>query len=765
MDENTSTTSQKDEATMETLDEAAKSCSAGMKVAYKSLYSEAEDANGRLIWVEREPPTFEKPAESSDSTEFALIVRLKRCSGDSRKTVSLHSIVIQSPLQRKLIVKVLKGYPGVTIGVERLVFHEPFIPFIHRWADLEKAVETEQDDETKKHGELLYRVLHEELKDQLAAYIYMITKCLVSFDYLQYFFSTGLIVYTRQHRHEAALRIENCSYKMAEGKDIFVMSCHLVDDDGSQFGRHQAAVTIGSFSGMVPITSLESYPIDYHPERNDLEKRLQRRGSRFESLAGFHYKHYKGVGLKTDINGSLVPQSIDERVVIDAEAWDLFHAVDPVSMKPLESDNLGVGESAAPNVGGKGRSSSDEQSGELNEHADEVFKVTRPPNSAIRKATRTPLTGIQRVLCNSTVRGFALSSKVWLNLSVDCVSDIDCSSAAFDALVLPEHQKELILGFTQSQQITSSSESPFFSDVIAGKGKGIIMLLSGPPGVGKTLTAESVAEKMHVPLFQMTPAELGTQPEEIEKSLRVSLELCGRWNAILLLDEAEVFLASRNPSELDRNRLVVTFLRILEYFEGIMFLTTNRVSDFDPAFESRIHVSLEYPNLGAKSRRAVWASFVGPKGFAAQLSRKENEKEGKLQETDATPGMASDGPSAPTAGTTKELPIRKKDVDSSNSSSSNTRPIQPPNKEGTTAEQQNTARILPSTISDADLDELSHIELNGRQIKNTAKAAKLMAFFRGVGLGMEHVLMVLNATQHLQKARRLNEEQRGSVYS
>ena len=91
---------------------------------------------------------------------------------------------------------------------------------------------------------------------------------------------------------------------------------------------------------------------------------------------------------------------------------------------------------------------------------------------------------------------------------VDSISEIQFSESAFDSLVLPGARKELILAFAESQLKCKKT----FDDVIQGKGgllgtvthtrdiqpeltreigKGIIMLLSGPPGVGKTLTAES----------------------------------------------------------------------------------------------------------------------------------------------------------------------------------------------------------------------------------------------------------------------------------
>jgi len=80
---------------------------------------------------------------------------------------------------------------------------------------------------------------------------------------------------------------------------------------------------------------------------------------------------------------------------------------------------------------------------------------------------------------------------------VDQVEDIKFADNAFASLVLPTEQKSLIRAFVESQVKYKDD----FDDVIAGKGRGMIMLLAGPPGVGKTLTSESVAEDMRVPLY------------------------------------------------------------------------------------------------------------------------------------------------------------------------------------------------------------------------------------------------------------------------
>jgi SpoVK/Ycf46/Vps4 family AAA+-type ATPase len=151
------------------------------------------------------------------------------------------------------------------------------------------------------------------------------------------------------------------------------------------------------------------------------------------------------------------------------------------------------------------------------------------------------------------------------------------------------------------------------------------MLLSGGPGIGKTLTAESVAENMKVPLYMLSAGDLGIKSSEVESSLTTILEMVAKWNAVLLLDECDVFLEARSAHDLERNKIVSIFLRTLEYYEGILFLTTNRLNNIDPAFGSRIHISMEYPSLDIEARKQIWANFL-ERGVNHELSDEEMEK-------------------------------------------------------------------------------------------------------------------------------------------
>lgn len=148
------------------------------------------------------------------------------------------------------------------------------------------------------------------------------------------------------------------------------------------------------------------------------------------------------------------------------------------------------------------------------------------------------------------------------------------------------------------------------SDFMEGKGDGLVVLLHGGPGTGKTLTAESVAEYAERPLYRVTCGDIGTDPESVEKYLESVLFIGSTWNCVVLLDEADVFLEERTKMDMKRNALVSVFLRVLEYYNGILILTTNRIGTFDEAFKSRVQLALHYPPLDFDSRHEIWNNLI-----------------------------------------------------------------------------------------------------------------------------------------------------------
>ena len=141
-------------------------------------------------------------------------------------------------------------------------------------------------------------------------------------------------------------------------------------------------------------------------------------------------------------------------------------------------------------------------------------------------------------------------------------------------------------------------------------GDGLIILLSGPPGTGKTLTAEAVADRTHRPLFYLQAEDLGINAAQLGANIKKVFEMATEWDAVILLDEADVFMAERHPQDIARNELVSIFLRELEYFRGIIFLTTNLYDTIDTAFRSRVSLHLLFRPLTMEARLSVWRKFL-----------------------------------------------------------------------------------------------------------------------------------------------------------
>jgi len=109
----------------------------------------------------------------------------------------------------------------------------------------------------------------------------------------------------------------------------------------------------------------------------------------------------------------------------------------------------------------------------------------------------------------------------------------------------------------------------------------------------------------------VTAGDLGISASEVETNLGSVLELCQTWDALVLIDEADVFLEARNSTEIARNALVCVMLRLLEYYSGCLFLSSNRAAgSIDAAIASRITVMLGYPKLDATGRGKVWRNLI-----------------------------------------------------------------------------------------------------------------------------------------------------------
>ncbi len=207
------------------------------------------------------------------------------------------------------------------------------------------------------------------------------------------------------------------------------------------------------------------------------------------------------------------------------------------------------------------------------------------------------------------LRVFSTDLKQYVYVDVDDVQEYAFDAHATDRLVLPQKMKRIL------DKIFETSTKEIFGDLFRGRHGGMVVLANGPQGVGKTLTAECFAEHTRRPLYVLEMGELGTDLKSVEESLQRIFTRAARWNAVLLFDEADVFLAKREETDLERSAIVGVFLRLLDRYEGMFFLTTNRAAVIDQAFKSRITLKLDYPELDEEARRRIWDEMIRAAGF------------------------------------------------------------------------------------------------------------------------------------------------------
>jgi hypothetical protein len=398
----------------------------GMSVGLKHLYSGKEDKRGRFQWQTEMPEDLGKPAEDAESEKWAIIVRNVKVYNDPKKVLSLHSILIQSPLLKDLLKEVLAGYPGVTVGLKRLEFSGRFEPLIHRWAELKAAIvklSVDKDDasiEKAKHAELLQDLLSKEFKEVIDAAGDLRNQGVMTYEHLWTLFQPGSFVYSRQQGQDRVFRLHSSKYGQdRNGHPVFWLTCQYIDYDGTRFGTQKLNVNIPIYEGTRPITNLPTLPLDFHANKDELKKKLIERGGKVEGFAGSHYRAYHGVGWRLGNMGVKEKYSIKGRIVIDTQGWNRFNPnmsifVTPLHVKDTPTANgVGGGGSGLAEYGGDDEYDEgyDEDDGGM--PVDGFFADEEDEENK-----RMSLSDEQKMVCTPLVRGYALKEKMWLNFFV-----------------------------------------------------------------------------------------------------------------------------------------------------------------------------------------------------------------------------------------------------------------------------------------------------------------------------------------------------------
>lgn len=348
--------------------------------------------------------------------------------------------------------------------------------------------------------------------------------------------------------------------------------CYYVDFNGTSYEPYIMNMEIPMFAGTKEITTLPAYPLRFHKNPESVLEPQRKIGESFVNVLKLKYMYYDGWTLAHEPADDIEPSDdsngeyIDSQVIIDfAQGHKTYNDLGGKSPWPTteweDSFWSDFEDTSLPIKHWNGESSS-----EIMAEVPEV--IQRSENMAARlwtsllersKFWRSSLTQTafevepdDYVLLPRRAIGYSLRDRKFLRLNVELLKPIVKSEHVFRDLKIDEHHKRIIRALIKTH---FEKQKPSL-DLIQGKGSGLVILLHGAPGVGKTATAEAVAQANNKPLFVITCGHLGFEPSEVEENLRQIFRLAHLWDCVLLLDEADVFLARRDLVDLKRNALV-----------------------------------------------------------------------------------------------------------------------------------------------------------------------------------------------------------------
>ncbi|TPX12726.1 uncharacterized protein E0L32_000903 [Thyridium curvatum] len=589
----------------------------GMKAAFMDV-TERERSYGDPVIT---PTSLVAKGRDRDKpfTKYALLLR-RRINIDGKWVGT--QLEIRSPVIQAALQKLLASCSYLNLMTTPIVIKAPYaVLFQFRHEIREYTSSSERTQEEKAHMRELVQFMNVNLEKLEKEYNQYAPTGLTTCDLLWTLFRPETLVIYRTDHFQECYRVSDCSAIVINGSTFFSITAWSWDYNGISFGPSRTTLHIPEFQGARKVTELNIYPFDAlsPAEQKELESKLIARGKVWRKSVDLCHREYSGPAwVEKDPSGyrradnirDLIPVHVDGRIFLDYKSHqEENYALSTILYGP--SGAIRPTDTASS------------------------FTYRRTPPRRVRSRSTSPIrrdpvdikflndmkshennedyeiTDTQALLAPARIRGFTLTEKLWAFFLVDNVCEVQWSENAFDDLELEYSVKKTVQSLVKNHY-----QGKRETNLISRKGKGLVILLYGPTGTGKTFTAgltaalESVAEAVHLPLYYVGAGELDRDLHRTERKLQRILDIAKLWKAMVLIDEADVFLAKRTLDDVQRNGLVSVFLRVLEYHEGVVFLTTNRIRDFDSAFLSRVHLRIQYPPLNPVSREKIWRTTL-----------------------------------------------------------------------------------------------------------------------------------------------------------
>lgn len=554
------------------------------------------------------------------------------------QSIGSTEMAIRSPSVQKALRSAIKYYPGQKLAGKKIIVPEPYYVLFHHQKELEsiatdlkngttpmKCTTNCQDDDTIRpydenaldHIQVLLAFLNARMKKKIEAEErrYRLEPPRATFEMMWMLLKPGTQVYSERAGELDGFIVKSIEpLKTAGAGELSAYKLVLwsLDFDGQCTRRVRKDRFINAFDGERDIIGLETFPVSLEvdgikvPLRPERWEKLIKRGDKY-------WEYLKKGCVQVAYDGILLgsPQSpYKGKAILDPESY--YMQKKPKKIKPASTDEDREDEELCQcNECKTKRASQKTPTDPWAGYKDidpQPRAKTRENNDKSPPEPRK-LTDGHFFLFPKEIPGFILKTREWEVLDITCLDLCEPNPDAIDKLRIAEARKNMIKMLSHKYTRSQREGGAWSADFVQNKGEGQIFLLHGPSGVGKTYTAECIAEMTGRPLLSLSVADIGTDEKVMENQLKKWFDLAERWEAIMLIDEADVYFERRASGQLQRNSLVSSFLRSMEYYRGILFLTTNRLGAIDDAIISRIHLVLEYKDLDKADRAKIWQQF------------------------------------------------------------------------------------------------------------------------------------------------------------
>ncbi|KAI1089256.1 P-loop containing nucleoside triphosphate hydrolase protein [Rostrohypoxylon terebratum] len=489
----------------------------------------------------------------------------------------------------RAITDPLIKYQGAS-RLPRFIVNEPYELIFHIRKKILQSQHQDTDDHSKDHVQALFDFIQKkspvawEKLDEIND-----GRCYdIAFKELWLLYPPGETVFNRDEGEWRSYKVDRIEINSELNPESLVIHCWFLDFDktGKWLVPQMKAFCVPSYSSERPIKTLDVIP---HWCCDKLSQKLIERGNDYWKYG--HVVSYK------QYDGDAWPRAPQE--------GPLNVIVDYVTSSKHRQD---VGPNK-PQCGGVVCSICQAKAVQLEPypsnapHDSEVCGITQAVSYS-GHATKEESTNFL-MFCPARMWAFSLRHKSWKIVQVQELSEVQSQCESFDKLQIKNDRKKDLERVICGHFKNSNGNL----DLIMGKGLGLNVLLHGNPGTGKTLTVESLCEKNRIPLYMLTCGELGNDTDAFEDRLQIAFLRAANWRAILLLEEADIFIR-RREREIQHCAIVSSFLNKLDYSQAVVFMATNRIKVLDEALISRVHIMLEFPDFNFSAQQEIWKDAI-----------------------------------------------------------------------------------------------------------------------------------------------------------